>query len=94
MMIATMRSWHGTEEQHGVSVFSDVPGVSDSRPRQPHPQIHKISSTTALITMASNGIGIAPGDLDTNLVPVFAEQDVMQQLVPASLGEAVHILGG
>jgi hypothetical protein len=30
----------------------------------------------------------------TNLVLVIAEQDVMQQLMPASLGEALHILGG
>jgi hypothetical protein len=28
------------------------------------------------------------------LVLVIAEQDVMQQLVPASLGETVHNLGG
>ena len=29
-----------------------------------------------------------------NLVLVIAELDVMQQLMPASLGEAVHILSG
>jgi hypothetical protein len=32
--------------------------------------------------------------LDTDLVPVIAEQYVMQQLMPAPFGEAVYILGG
>ena len=32
--------------------------------------------------------------LDTNLVLAIAEQYAMHQLMPASLGEAIHILGG
>jgi len=32
--------------------------------------------------------------LEINLVLVIAEQYVMQQLMPASLGEAIHISGG
>ena len=40
--------------------------------------------------LRANGVGLS----GTNLVLVIAEQDVMQQLMPASLGEAIHMLGG
>jgi hypothetical protein len=39
-------------------------------------------------------IGSPPVADGTNLVLVIAELDVVQQLMPASIAEAAHILGG